>query len=121
MIAYINCNLYSPSPDPETANYSDTISTNILGDKLNIYYQNVHGLILFTELNKSHPNLDNTKLCELHAYSYIYDKCPDIIVLNETWLIKASILEDEILPSNKYKIFRWTERTSVIHQIPITP
>ena len=51
-----------------------------------------------------HPNLDNTKLCELHAY--VYDKCPDVIILNETWL-KSSILDGEILPDDQYKIFRW--------------
>ena len=84
MIAYINCSLYNPGPPTRIANISDTSSTNIISDKLSIYYQNVQGLIPFTELNKLHPNLDSTKLCELHAY--IYDKCPDIVVLNETCL-----------------------------------
>ena len=61
------------------------------------------GLIPFTELNKKHPNLDNTKILELHAY--IHDEQPDIIVLNETWL-KNTVLDEKILPSNLYKIFR---------------
>ena len=110
MIAYINCSLYIPGPNTQTANHSGTSSTNILGDKLNVY-QNVQGLIPFTEVKKSHLSFDNTKLCELHPY--IYDKCPDIIILNETWF-KTSILDDEILPSNKYKIFRW-DRTHFFH------
>ena len=58
-----------------------------------------------------HPNLDNSKLCELNTYAY--DKCPDIIILNETWL-KSSILDDEILPNDQYKIFRWY-RTHASH------
>ena len=71
----------------------------------------MQGLIPFTELNESHPNLDSTKLCELHAY--IYDKCPEIVVLNETWL-KNSILDSKILPSDRYKIFR-KDRTHFSH------
>ena len=102
MIACINCSLYNPGPPAQFANISNTSSTNIISDKLSIYYQNVQGLIPFTELNKSHPNLDSTKLCELHAY--IYDMCPEIVVLNETWL-KNSILDGEILPSDRYKNF----------------
>ena len=111
MIACINCSLYNPGPPTRIANISGTSSTNIISDKLSIYYQNVQGLIPFTELNKSHLNLDSTKLCELHAY--IYDKCPDIVVLNETWL-KNSILDGEILPSDSYKIFR-KDRTHFSH------
>ena len=111
MIACINCSLYNPGPPTRIANISGTSSTNIISDKLSIYYQNVQGLIPFTELNKSHLNLDSTKLCELHAY--IYDKCSDIVVLNETWL-KSSILDGEILSSDRYKIFR-KERTHFSH------
>ena len=70
---------------------------------LSIFYQNVQGLIPFTDLNKNHPNLDNTKISEIHAF--IYDKRPDIIIFNETWL-KNTILDQEILPSDQYKIFR---------------
>ena len=62
-------------------------------------------------MSKKHPNVDNTKILELHGY--IYDKKPDVIVLNETWL-KNTILDDEILPSNLYKIFR-CDRTEESH------
>ena len=113
MIAYIKCSLYNPGPPTRIANISGSSSTNIISDKLSIYYQNVQGLIPFTELNKPHPNLDSTKLCELHAY--IYNKCPDIVVLklNETWL-KNCILDGEIFPSDRYKIFR-KDRTHFCH------
>ena len=111
MIACINCSLYNLGPPTRIANIIGTSSTNIISDKLSIYYQNVQGLIPFTELNKSHPNLDSTKLCELHTY--IYDKCPDIVVLNETWF-KNSMLDGEILLSDRYKIFR-KDRTHFSH------
>ena len=82
MIAIINCSLNNPGPD--TANGNDSNSNYVASDRLSIYYQNVQGLIPFTDLGKAHPNLDNTKICELHAY--VYDKKPDVIILNETWL-----------------------------------
>ena len=82
MIAFANRSIYNPGPNIPSQNSTGASGNNILSDKLSIYYQNIQGLIPFTELNKTHPNLDNTKLGELHAY--VYDKCPDIIILNET-------------------------------------
>ena len=104
MIAFSNCSIYNPGPTIQPGINVVSSGNTTHSDKLSVYYQNVQGLIPFTELNKTHPNLDNTKLFELHAY--IYDKYPDIVVLNETWL-KSSILDSEILPPNLYKIFRW--------------
>ena len=75
------------------------------------YTKYVQGLIPFSQLSKKYPNVDNTKISELHAY--IYDKKPDVIVLNETWL-KNTILDDEILHSNLYKMFR-CDRTEESH------
>ena len=75
LITIINSSLLNPGP------FSSGI---IKASGLNVLYQNVQGLIPFSELNKKHPNLDNTKISELHAY--IHDEQPDIIVLNETWL-----------------------------------
>ena len=109
MIAIANCSLYNPGPD--IVNGSNLNSNCIISYKLSIYYQNVQGLIPFTELNKTHPYLDNTKLCELHAY--IYEKQPDIVILNETWL-KSTILDGEILPTDMYRTFRW-DRTDFSH------
>ena len=111
MIAFLNCSMYNPGPTIQPRNNVVSSGNTTHNDKLSVYYQNVQGLIPFTELNKTHPNLDNTKLFELHAY--IYDKYPDIVVLNETWL-KSSILDSEILPPNLYKIFRW-DRTHLSH------
>ena len=108
-IAIINCSLNNPGPDVAHTNESN--NNYVISDRLSIYYQNVQGLIPLTELGKAHPNLDNTKLCELHAY--VYDKKPDIIILNETWL-KSTILDGEILPTDKYKIFR-CDRTDLSH------
>ena len=87
LITVINSSLLNPGP----------------ATGLCIFYQNVQGLIPSTELNKNHPCLDNTKISEMHAF--IYDKQPDIIILNETWL-KDTILDHEILPGDQYKIYR---------------
>ena len=91
LIAAINSSLINPRPD-----------TPIKG--LSIFYQNVQGLIPFTDLDKNHPNLDNTKIYEIHAF--IYDKPPDIIIFNETWLKNNTILDQEILSRDQYEIFR---------------
>ena len=108
-ITIINCSLNNPGPDVAHTNESN--NNYVISDRLSIYNQNVQGLIPFTELGKAHPNLDNTKICELHAY--VYDKKPDVIILNETWL-KGTILDGEILPTDKYKIFR-CDRTDLSH------
>ena len=68
-------------------------------------------MIPFTELSNDHPNLDHTKIAELNQY--VYTNNPDIIILNETWL-KSSINDEEILPSNSYKMFR-RDRTILSH------
>ena len=112
MIVIVNCSLYNPGPD--NMNDNNLNSNFSISDKLSIHYQNVQGLIPFTELNKTHPYLDNTKLCELHAY--IYEKQPDIIILNETWL-KSTILDGEIFPLTCIKLFGGTEQIFLIHPI----
>ena len=86
----------NPGPSNNTKN-------TLLSDKLTICYQNIQGLIPFTQLSNNHPDLDQTKISELHAY--IYDKRPDIVILNETWL-KSTIYDNEILPDKSYKVFR---------------
>ena len=102
-----NPSISNPGPDsPYKHKFSSTLS---------VFYQNIQGLIPFGNLAENHPVLDNNKLFELHTY--IYNHSPDIIILNETWL-KASILDSEILPPNKYKIFR-LDRSEKTH--PIDP
>ena len=79
---------------------------------LSIFYQNVQGLIPFSNLAQ---DLDNNKNFELNAY--INSHNPDVIILNETWL-KPSILDDEIFPPDKYEIHR-LDRSEKTH--PIDP
>ena len=105
LIAIFNTCLLNPEP---IATIHDR---NLKKDGLTFYYQNVQGMIPFTELGNEHPNLDHTKIAELHQY--IYTNNPSIIILNETWL-KSSINDEEILPSNSYKIFR-RDRTIFSH------
>ena len=49
---------------------------------LKICYQNVQGLIPFSQLGNYQPSLDRTKILELNAYIKLNK--PDIILLNET-------------------------------------
>ena len=118
MITFSNRSIYNPGPTILNGNNVVSSGNTIHSDNLSVYYQNVKGLIPFTKLNKTHPNLDNNKLFELHAY--IYSKYPDILVLNETWL-KSSILDSEILPLTYIKFFTGTEHIFPIHLIRITP
>ena len=70
---------------------------------LSICYQNVQGLIPFGQLKETNPMLDVNKVLELKAY--VMQNKIDIVVLNETWL-KKSIHDNEILPNNRYKMYR---------------
>ena len=69
---------------------------------LTIFYNNVQGLIDIRDLKSKEPQLNMTKLYELHGH--IFTIKPDVIILNETWL-KKSILDTQVLPQN-YKIRR---------------
>ena len=70
---------------------------------LSVLYQNVRGLIPWSELGNVNPCLDVNKVNELNAYLNIND--PEIVVLNETWL-KPAIYSNEIIPDTMYKVFR---------------
>ena len=59
LITITNSNLINPRPVSPAK-------------ELNILHQNVQGLIPFTEFNKNHLRLDNTKISEIHAF--IHDK-----------------------------------------------
>ena len=82
---------------------------------LSVFYQNVQGLIPFSQLSNPNPMLDQTKIMEIHAC--IYEQEPDIIILNETWL-KSTINDNEVFPSNLYKIYR-CDRSTTSH--PVDP
>lgn len=51
LIAIVNPSLLNPGPQ-----------------NLSIYYQNVRGLVPFSNLRQPHPNLDSTKIYELNSY-----------------------------------------------------
>ena len=81
--------------------------------QLSVFYQNVQGLIPFSQLNNPNPILDQTKIMEIHAC--VYEQEPDVIILNETWL-KPTIENNEIIPTNLYRIFR-TDRSTTSNPI----
>ena len=98
------------NPGPPTGNRKKDLS---------VFYRNVQGLIPF---GSQHPNLDITnlditKIYELQAY--IFEKNPDIIILNETWL-KPTILSSEIFPK-QYNVFRvdWSPQSHPVD--PLNP
>ena len=85
---------------------------------LSVAYQNIQGLIPFSNLSSKHPLLDRGKISELQAFAVNHK--PDIIALNETWL-KKSVQNNEILPDTQYEIFR-NDRTRRTHpQDPDNP
>ena len=91
LVLISNMSLLNPGPGKTNKNVS-------------VVYHNVRGLVPFTELRKKNRRmLDTTKLHELN--SFVYEKEPDIVILNETWLSKEH-LDEEILPTSAYKIFR---------------
>ena len=74
-------------------------------------YQNVRGLIPFSQLDKAHPSLDRTKIFELNAY--LHSEKPDILLLNETWL-KKSINDREVIENPNYNVYR-NDRSQITH------
>ncbi|KAL5260802.1 hypothetical protein ACHWQZ_G006737, partial [Mnemiopsis leidyi] len=80
-------------------------------NSLSVSFQNVQGLIPFSQLGKSQPKLDQTKIFELNAY--LNTKKPDILVLNETWLNK-SVKDGEVIGNHEYDVYR-NDRSEVTH------
>ena len=78
---------------------------------IKVSYQNVHGLIPFSQLDSPHPNLDRTKIFELNAY--LHSANPDILLLNETWL-KKSIKDHEVIENHDYDVYR-NDRSRLTH------
>lgn len=78
---------------------------------ISVYYQNVQGLIPFSQLNSKQPHLDKSKIYELNAH--IEDSHPDVILLTETWL-KNSVMDREVIQSSNYDVFR-NDRSKVSH------
>ena len=80
---------------------------------LKVFFQNVQGLVPFSNLKNTHPILDRTKMFELNTY--IHNEKPDIVILNETWL-KKSISSSEIFDNNIYDIYR-NDRSNLSHPV----
>ena len=78
---------------------------------LKVYYQNVQGLIPFSELGNPQPRLDMKKIYEINTY--IEKNKPDIVMLNETWL-KKSVSDHEVIHNQCYRIWR-NDRSQVSH------
>ena len=66
-------------------------------------FQNVRGFVPFSGLGENILPLDVTKVQEFQ--SYIFDKNPGIVVLNETWLSNEHF-DNEIFPNDTYRVFR---------------
>ena len=95
LITIVNPNMLNPGPL----------------QNISVVYHNAQGLIPFSQLDNECPSLDTTKIFELN--SYLTNENPGIFILNETWL-KKSILDNEIIPTNDYKVFR-LDRTNKTH------
>ena len=80
-------------------------------NSLNVCYQNVQGLIPFSQLSCQQPQLDQTKKYELNSYLALHK--PDIFLLNETWL-KKSIKNCEIIDQTNYDVYR-NDRSQATH------
>ncbi len=94
MIAIVNPSMLNPGPD-----------------HLKVCYQNVRGLIPFSNLKQSQPNLDQTKIYELNTYLATIK--PDVMLLSETWLRK-SIKDSEIISTSNYNVYR-SDRSQLTH------
>ena len=104
LIVLINPGIVNPGPPPLGASVGN-------GNILNVYFQNVQGLIPFGELNNSHPMIDTTKVLEVSTY--LNEAKIDIAIINETWF-KSSIADSEFLHPNRFKIFR-SDRSTKTH------
>ena len=80
-------------------------------NSLSVDFQNVQGLIPFSQLGLTQPKLDQTKIFELNAH--LATKKPDVLVLNETWLNK-SIKDNEVIGHHNYDVYR-NDRSEVTH------
>ena len=94
LIGIYNCSLLNPGPR-----------------SLSVSYQNVQGLLPFSQLGKAQPTLDQSKIFELNGH--IEQNKPDILILNETWLCGA-IKSKEVIFNSNYEVFR-NDRSQISH------
>ena len=82
---------------------------------LSVLYQNVRGFVPFNSLGAHSLPLDTDKLVDFQ--SYIFEKNPDLVILNETWLTKDHF-DNEIFPNNTYTVFR-RDRSQKTHPVDL--
>ena len=99
LIAIVNPSLLNPGPQ-----------------NLSVYYQNVQGLIPFSNLSDTHPKLNRTKVLELNTY--IHTERPAVVLLTETWLTK-SINDNEVIDNYNYNVYR-NDRSLLSHPVDRT-
>ncbi len=80
-------------------------------ENITCLYQNVRGLVPFSELGKPIPLLDRNKLNDFQ--SHVFENKPTVVILSETWLTKDH-LNNEIFPNNSYNCFR-VDRSTKSH------
>ena len=78
LIVISNPTIINPGPRPKNP-------------KISVLYQNVRGFIPPLELPEKNPSLNVTKIAGFQTY--VFDKKPDIVILNESWLKKVSAME----------------------------
>ena len=94
MIAIINPSISHPGPR-----------------NISVFYQNVQGFIPIRNLGEVNPDLNRNKILELNTH--INTHKPDVVLLNETWLVK-SIHSREVIENNVYNVFR-CDRSQLSH------
>ena len=78
------------------------------GPMISGLYHNVMGFVPFRDLNESVLPLSATKLQDFQ--SYLFNRNPGLVVLNETWLSNDPS-DNEIFPNDSYKVFRLVRST----------
>ena len=99
LLLVVICNPTIVNPGPCQNKYQNNIS---------VLYQNIRGFIPPSHLGEPNPPFSSIKLAGFQTY--IFDKKPDIIVLNETWLVK-NLNDSEIFPNESYKAVSYTHLT----------
>ena len=83
-------------------------------NNLNVLYGNVEGFVDLSS-KSAYPGLFKNKVSDFQCH--LFHTKPDIVVLNETWLM-SHILDSEIFPNKSYKVFR-RDRSKFSH--PMDP
>ena len=91
------------------------IVSNPKARPLTILYNNIQGLIDIRDLKSKEPQLNMTKLYELHGH--IFTTKAEVIILNEKWLKKLSWIHKLYFKTIKFG--ELIEQVKLIHGIPL--